>query len=102
MENQKLPTIEHVVMVFNASATPEAIADALAESTAFLKQCPGFIERQVSYSEEKGAYLDYILWEDDAKAEAAAELFPEAPETQAFQALLDAAEVMHLSLVYRE
>jgi hypothetical protein len=67
----------------------EALRSAAAESTGFLRRQEGFVRRELAVAGDTGEWADIVHWTDLASARRAAAIFHEAPEAQAFMALLD-------------
>lgn len=73
---------------------------ALAASTTWLEQQPGFQSRIVA-SDDAGHTVDLVLWDDAASAARAAGAFPQAAEVQSFLESIDRTSVTmeHLGVV---
>ncbi len=68
-------------------ASEDQIVDASERFSAWLRQQPGFVSRQFSYSESEDTYIDVIYWETMAAAEMAAALSMNSDECAPFFSL---------------
>jgi quinol monooxygenase YgiN len=70
-----------------------------AEATAWLRQRPGFLSRELL--EDDGQWVDLVQWSTMDDALAAADAFGQAPEAAAFMALveLDSIRMLHPSRI---
>lgn len=95
-----MPTPVIDLVTFKAArGTAEADIRAAAETTgAFLRDCPGFLSRQLSHDPATGTWADLVKWADRASAERAAAAARTLPEAHALTHLAAIATLTTLHL----
>ncbi len=81
--------IELVLFKTKPGVGEEAVRDAAAKSTLFLRRQEGFVRRELAVVPDTGQWADIVHWTDLASAERAAAAFGDAPEARDFIAMLD-------------
>jgi hypothetical protein len=91
--------IELVSLRLVPSESDESFVRAAEAATAFLRTCQGFLRRRLARGED-GSWVDYVEWDSMQDALSAARQFNHAPETQAFNAAIEAGSVLmrHLTV----
>lgn len=85
--------LEIVVFRLVPGADRSALPAAVRETDAWLARQPGFLGRTLTEDPAQGVFVDIGRWTGRAEAEAAGATFMEAPESKAFERLIDPATV---------
>lgn len=93
--------IELAMFRLTPDATKDSFQRAVERSNTFLTKCPGFIDREVSVSND-GQWVDILHWSDMDSAKEAAEKMMNAVECKDFIDLLDKTSIQmhHLELAH--
>lgn len=97
-----MPTLETVRFRFRSDLDDAARDEAVAASSRFLAEQPGYRRRLVA-RRDNGEILDLVEWEGRSQALAAAEVFPKADAAAQFIQSIEpaSAEMGHLELIHR-
>lgn len=89
------PTIELVLYAARPGVSEAELLEAVEASNAVLRDCPGYLRRELGHSTETGLWMDLVHWADRESALAAAAAFGAHPDAQR---LLDAIDFQRLSM----
>ena len=87
-----MTVIELALFKLKPDVTEDQFQEVLHGSSRWFAGQPGFVRRRHGTGEE--GRMDLVEWESMAAANAAAERFPSAPETQTFMAAIDPGSVV--------
>ncbi len=92
-EMKQATCMEVVTFRVNPNNTNEQLKEAMEATNPFVKEFDGFVSRNTSIN-EKGEFVDVVLWESKQQALKAAEQLMQNPELAKNFALIDPKSIV--------
>ncbi len=90
------PIVELVVFKLVAGATAQQLTDAAIGVSDWVSRQPGFVSRELSYSQESNQWVDLVRWENMGSATIASEAAMSSEQCAPMFSLIDMEQTMML------
>ena len=96
MDSSGQKVLELVVFKLREGVSREQLIDTAGPVSAWIREQPGFVSRELSYDAEGDRWIDVVWWETMADAHAASELAMTSESCAPMFALIDMESTLML------